>query len=138
MTMGLSTPRPLRVVVADDSTLAREAISYLLASISHVELVASCDDVESLIAAVTTERPDLVVIDVALSRSVGGEGSSIAARLLDPSCAVGVVEIGHGAGSGEVRYGAARHVYLSKAQLIDGDDLAAAVHHVTRGRPSTR
>ena len=42
-------PRPIRVVFADDSYLVREAIAHVLAQDSRIELVAICEDGESLV-----------------------------------------------------------------------------------------
>lgn len=130
--MGPATSRPLRVVVADESVLVREAISYLLTSSSDVELVASCPDVEALAAAVAAHRPDVVVIDVGLSRSVDSDGVRVAVRLLDPSCALGVVEIGPEAGRRGVRLGKTRRAYVPKSQLLHGDRLTEVLRTVTR------
>jgi hypothetical protein len=47
-----TVPRSIRVVFADDSFLVREAITHVLAQDPRIELVAICEDGESLHAAI--------------------------------------------------------------------------------------
>lgn len=124
----------MRVVVADDSELMREALAYLLRSIEHVELVATCDDADSLAAAVATERPDVVVLDVGLSGSEAAGGVTIADRLREAAADFGLIEIGHQALL-RVRRDGDRQRYLHKDELVDRDRLAAALHEVARTGP---
>jgi CheY-like chemotaxis protein len=125
------TPQTLRVVLADDSGLVRETIAYLLASIPHVELVAACGDADSLTATVAAEQPDLVVLGVGLSGADGVDGIRIADRLRDAADGIGVLEIGHLADLRVPRDGD-RQAYLRKIQLLDRDQLAAALDEVGR------
>jgi DNA-binding NarL/FixJ family response regulator len=43
---------PIRVVLADDSFIVREGVSELLQSVDELDLVATCDDLDSLRARV--------------------------------------------------------------------------------------
>ncbi len=48
----------IRVVLADDHYLVREGVRSLLETEPEIEIVAVCDDLDSLLAAVVeTERP---------------------------------------------------------------------------------
>ena len=60
MTVIDTSSRPLQVVLADDSYLVREALRRLLAPVAEIELVAMCNDAESLLAAVERDSPDVV------------------------------------------------------------------------------
>jgi two-component system, LytTR family, response regulator len=55
---------PLRVVLVDDEMLARTRLRRLLGHAPDVEIVAECADGRSAIAAVSTFRPDLVLLDI--------------------------------------------------------------------------
>ena len=55
---------PIRVVLADDHYLVREGVRRLLESEPEVEVVAVCGDLDSLLAAVEAERPDVLVTDI--------------------------------------------------------------------------
>ncbi len=56
---------PIRVVVARiDDLLVREGLRGLLESQPDLEVAAVCGDLDSLLAAVEAERPDVVVTDI--------------------------------------------------------------------------
>src|SRR3954454_18358526 len=64
----------LRVVLADDSYLAREAVVHVLAEAPDIEVVATCDDRDSLLEAIERERPGVVVMDIRMPSSGRGPG----------------------------------------------------------------
>ena len=72
---------PIRIAFADDSFLMREAVHQVMEHHGEVELVATCEDGASLLAAVERERPDVVVTDVRMPPSGDDEGIRIAQRL---------------------------------------------------------
>src|SRR6478672_8308921 len=51
----------IRVVIGDDSFLAREGIARVLESIEDVELIAACVDFDELRATVERAKPDVVL-----------------------------------------------------------------------------
>ena len=55
---------PLRLVIADDHLLVREGVRRLLETEPDIEVAAVCGDLDSLLAAVEAERPDVVVTDI--------------------------------------------------------------------------
>ena len=126
-----------RVVVADDSYLVREALSYLLDSDPSVELVASCQDGSELAETVERELPDVVVTDIRMPPGRDDEGIVFANRLRDTHPQIGVVVVSEYA---DPRYGLAllargseRRAYLLKHRLRERQALIAAVHAVARG-----
>ncbi len=56
--------RPLRVVLADDHTLVREAFSILISQ--EVDVVGAASDGRELIKVVKETRPDIVVSDISM------------------------------------------------------------------------
>ena len=52
----------IRVAIADDSYLVREALTHVLDAAGGVEVIAACDDRDSLQRAIEAHRPDVVVI----------------------------------------------------------------------------
>src|SRR5438445_2522929 len=72
---------PIRLVLAEDHYLVREGIRRLLDAQPDIEVVAACGDLDALPPAVETERPDVVVTDIAMPPS-GGDAGIQAARLL--------------------------------------------------------
>ena len=55
---------PIRVLLSDDETLARERLRSLLEEEADLEIVAECGDGKSAIATIKRERPDLVFLDI--------------------------------------------------------------------------
>jgi two-component system LytT family response regulator len=54
----------IRTVIADDETLARKKLRFLLSSESGVYVVAECHDGEQTLAAVEAHKPDLLLLDI--------------------------------------------------------------------------
>lgn len=62
---------PVRVLIVDDEPLTRRSIRRLLASSGDIEIIGECGDGESAIAAISTQRPDLVFLDVEMPELSG-------------------------------------------------------------------
>lgn len=77
----MTAARPIRVVLAEDESVLRDALTAYLATDAGVELVATAGDADSVIDAVERLRPDVAILDV---RMPGGGPS--AARAIS-SCA---------------------------------------------------
>src|SRR3954452_18783845 len=89
----MTKPAPLRLVVADASLLAREALTAMLHSIPDFEVVEVCGDLDSLLAAVDAQHPDVVMTEVSMPPTHTDEGIRAAAefRTTHPEVAVIVV-----------------------------------------------
>ena len=121
----------IRVVLADDHYLVREGVRRLLETDPEIEVAAVSDDLDSLLAAVDAERPDVVVTDIRMPPEGLDEGVQAAERLRQTHPDVGVVVLSQYA---EPRYalallqeGSARRAYLLKERV---DDLAQLVHAI--------
>ena len=82
---------PIRLVLADDHYLVREGVRRLLETEPDLEVAAVCSDLDSLLAAVDAERPDVVVTDIRMPPGNDDEGIQAAARLRETNPEVGVV-----------------------------------------------
>jgi DNA-binding NarL/FixJ family response regulator len=71
---------PIRVVLADDAVLLREALGAALAA-SGFEVVGQAMDVPGLLALVARDRPDVVVVDVRMPPSHTTEGLEAAREI---------------------------------------------------------
>jgi DNA-binding NarL/FixJ family response regulator len=127
----------LRVVIADDSFLVREALTEVLASAVEVEVVAVAEDVPSLAAAVDREDPDVVLTDIQMPPFDGGGGVRFAADLNKTNPETGVVILSQYA---EAEFalelfqtGSARRAYLLKERVGNRAELVAAITAVAEG-----
>jgi DNA-binding NarL/FixJ family response regulator len=125
------------VVLADDSYLVREAVTHVLDGADDIEVLAACEDSESLLRAVEEKRPDVVVTDIRMPPSDGDDGLKVAAALRETHPDVGVVVLSQFA---EPRYGLAlleggsdRRAYLLKERIQHRGQLVAAIEAVASG-----
>ncbi|MRR13335.1 response regulator, partial [bacterium] len=70
-TAAPSGPHRIRVVIADDSMVAREMLSQILASDPGIEVVGVAKDGEEAVEMVARLRPDLVTMDVHMPKMDG-------------------------------------------------------------------
>jgi DNA-binding NarL/FixJ family response regulator len=127
----------LRVALADDSYLLREALLHVLGAADGIEVVASCADGDTLMAAIEEERPDVVVTDIRMPPGTADEGLQIADRLRDSHPEIGVVVLSQYA---EPRYslqlldrGSDGRAYLLKERIRYRGQLVSAIETVARG-----
>jgi DNA-binding NarL/FixJ family response regulator len=127
----------VRVALADDSFLAREALAGMLDEMPEVELVATCRDADELRAIVDDAKPDIVLTEIPMPPSMTDEGLRLAAELrethpetavialtdqCDPAYALALLEAG-----------ADGRAYLLKERLHSPRQLLAAIETVSRG-----
>jgi DNA-binding NarL/FixJ family response regulator len=127
----------IRVVLADDSYLVREALAQVLAVADGIEVVATCGDKDSLMRAIEAERPDVVLTDIRMPPSGSDEGLQVAASLRETQPNTGVVVLSQFA---EPRYGLAlleggsdRRAYLLKERIQHRGQLISAIEAVAEG-----
>ena len=128
---------PIRVALADDSFIVREGIRELLASVPELAVVAACADYDSLLAAIKTHQPDVVVTDIRMPPSNTNEGIRVSEELRRTAPSVGVVVLSQYA---DAEYalalldrGAAGRAYLLKERVSDLGQLVNAIQEVARG-----
>ena len=128
---------PLRLVLADDHYLVREGTRRLLDTQDDLEVVASCGDLDELLAAVDAELPDVLVTDIRMPPTATDEGIRAAAILRETHPKIGVVVLSQFA---DPRYalplleqGTAGRAYLLKERVADVEQLAGAVRAVAAG-----
>lgn len=70
-----SEGEPIRVVVADDSPVAREMLTQILSSDPGIEVVGTAVNGEEAVDAVSRLRPDLVTMDIHMPKMDGLEAT---------------------------------------------------------------
>jgi DNA-binding NarL/FixJ family response regulator len=127
----------IRVVLADDHYLVREGVRRMLEADPEIEVAAVCGDLESLLAAVEEEQPDVVLTDIRMPPTGVDEGIQAAEQLRTTHPEIGVVVLSQ---YGEPGYavallegGTAGRAYLLKERVDDLGQLVAAIRAVADG-----
>jgi DNA-binding NarL/FixJ family response regulator len=127
----------IRLVLAEDHYLVREGLWRLLETRPELEVATACADLDSLLAAVDAERPDVVVTDIRMPPGGADEGIQVAARLRETAPEVGVVVLSQYASPAYalalLEGGSEGRAYLLKERLQDVDQLVAAIQAVAEG-----
>ena len=128
---------PIRVVLAEDHYIVREGIRRLLETQPDVEIAAVCDDLDSLLAAVEAEEPDVVVTDIRMPPGNADEGIRAAERLRETHPDTGVVVLSQYATPSYalalLESGSAGRSYLLKERVQDVEQLVSAIRTVAEG-----
>ena len=132
----MDAERPLRIVLADDAVLLREALAASL-SAAGFEVVGQAGEVDGLMDLVAAHQPDVAVVDVRMPPTNTTEGLEAAQRIRDEWPATAVLVLSQYI---ETRYAvellrdnAAGVGYLLKDRVTQIDDLADAVRRVAAG-----
>ena len=127
----------IRVALADDSLLVREGLEQVLGSQPDIDVVASCADLPSLLEAVETVRPDVVLTDIRMPPSRSDEGIQAATELRRSHPSIGVVVLSQYAEPSYalalLEHGTDGRGYLLKERVHDGAELRSAVETVAEG-----
>ena len=128
--------RPLRIVLADDAILLREALAASL-SAAGFDVVGQATDVDGLLMLVDAHHPDVAVVDVRMPPTNTTEGLEAAQRIRHDHPQTAVLVLSQYI---ETRYAvellredAAGMGYLLKDRVTRIDDLADAVRRVAAG-----
>ena len=128
---------PIRLVLAEDQYLVREGLRRLLEAQDDLEIAAVCEDLDSLLAAVDAERPDVVVTDIRMPPAGTDEGIQAAARLREDRPEIGVVVLSQYATPSYMlalmASGSEGRAYLLKERVNDVEQLVAAIRAVASG-----
>jgi DNA-binding NarL/FixJ family response regulator len=128
---------PIRLVLADDHFLFREGVRRLLETEPELEVVEVCTDLESLLAAVDSQQPDVVLTDIRMPPGNADEGIQAAGRLRETHPGVGVVVLSQYVNPAYalalLEGGSEGRAYLLKERVDDLEQLVAAIRAVADG-----
>ena len=127
----------IRVVVAEDNYLVREAVVRLLEAQPQIEVVGAFEDYDDLLAGVESERPDVVVTDIRMPPTGTDEGVRAANRLREEHPEIGVVVLSQyvepAYALALLEAGSDRRAYLLKERVGDIEVLMHAIEAVADG-----
>jgi DNA-binding NarL/FixJ family response regulator len=127
---------PLRLVLADDAALIRQALAELLQR-AGLEVVAQAGNAPSLLRAVAEHQPDIAIVDIRMPPTQTTEGIRAALQIRERFPAVGILllsthtEINDAV---ELFSATASSVgYLLKDSVSDLDELIGALTRISQG-----
>ncbi len=127
----------IRVVLAEDNYLVREGVRRLIEAQPELELIAVCEDLGSLLAAIETDPPDVVLTDIRMPPTSTDEGLQAAERMRVVHPEGGVVVLSQYADPeyalAFLANGSRGRGYLLKERVSDVNQLLAAIREVARG-----
>ena len=127
----------IRVVLAEDNYLVREGLARLLETQDGLELVATCGDLDELLAIVDAEKPDVVVTDIRMPPTGTDEGVRAANELRSRAPGIGVVVLSQyvepGYALALLEHGSEGRAYLLKERVSDIEQLWQAIDGVAHG-----
>ncbi len=128
---------PIRLVLAEDNYLLREGMCRLIESRPELELMAACEDFDTLVAAIETHRPDVILTDIRMPPTGTNEGIRAAEHVRQALPQAGVVVLSQYADPQYalqfLEHGSRGRGYLLKERVSDIDQLLAAIEEVARG-----
>jgi DNA-binding NarL/FixJ family response regulator len=127
---------PLRLVLADDAALIRQALAELLER-AGLEVVAQAGNAPSLLRAVEDHQPDIAIVDIRMPPTQTTEGIRAALQIRERFPAAGILllsthtEIDDAV---ELFSATASSVgYLLKDSVSDLDELTGALTRISQG-----
>lgn len=124
----------LRIVIAEDSVLFREGLVRLLSEAGH-EVIDAVGDAESLVTAVASRLPDLVIVDVRMPPTMTDDGAQAAHAMRTSHPDLPIVLLSQHI---ETRHavdlvGTGSFGYLLKDRVLRVDEFVDAVERVAGG-----
>jgi len=127
----------IRVVLAEDHYLVREGVRRLIEAQPELELIAVCEDLGSLLAAIDADPPDVVLTDIRMPPTGTDEGLQAAEHMRTVHPEGGVVVLSQYVDSQYVlaflAHGSKGRGYLLKERVSDVEQLLGAIREVARG-----
>ena len=127
---------PLRLVLADDAALIRQALAELLER-ADMHVVAQAGNAPSLLRAVEEHQPDVAIIDIRMPPTQTTEGIHAALQIRQQFPAVGILLLSTYTQIDEAielfTSTASRVGYLLKDSVADLDELTSALTRVSQG-----
>jgi DNA-binding NarL/FixJ family response regulator len=127
----------IRVVLAEDDYLVREGIRGLIDSQPDLELVAACEDLDELLAAIDAQKPDVVLTDIRMPPTKTDEGIRAAELLRESHPEIGVVVLSQyddpAYALALLDHGTEGRAYMLKERVSDVEQLVAAIKTVAEG-----
>jgi DNA-binding NarL/FixJ family response regulator len=124
----------VRVILAEDQVLLREGLVRLFEDLGH-QVTIALEDVADLEARISSDRPDLVVLDIRMPPTYTDEGATAARAVKARHPDLGVLLLSQHVETGPTGdlLGLPAFGYLLKDRVLDVRDFVDACERVSRG-----
>ena len=124
----------MRVILAEDQVLLREGLVRLFGDLGH-QVTAALGDVAELQARISSDRPDLVVLDIRMPPTHTDEGATAARAVKTERPDLGVLLLSQHVETGPTAdlLGLPAFGYLLKDRVLDVREFVDACERVSRG-----
>jgi DNA-binding NarL/FixJ family response regulator len=129
--MTAQTPRPIRVLLADDHYLMREGVRCMLDGAKDMQLVASVGDGTAAVEAFKATIPDVTLMDL---RMLGGDGLTAMAAIRRYAPSARIIALSTYSGDALIKQTrkAGASAYLLKSMLFE--NMLSVIRAVHAGR----
>lgn len=128
---------PIGVVLAEDSYIVRKGLIALIEGEPELQLLAACEDADTLLRSVDAVLPDVVLTDIRMPPTGTDEGIRAARTLRERHPGIGVVVLSQHLEADYVvsffEDGTRGRAYLLKEHVYDPTQLLSAVRTVHAG-----
>ncbi|MCK6630048.1 MAG: response regulator transcription factor [Anaerolineae bacterium] len=125
---------PLRVLIAEDQTILREAYLHALQTVPHITVIEAVGDGEAAVEAARRLQPDVALLDIQMPKLNGIEAAKQIRAALPH---IGLVLVSHHSqrqyAEAFLRDGTAGKAYLLKTTLNEPAELIRAIEVVAEG-----
>jgi DNA-binding NarL/FixJ family response regulator len=126
----------MRVMIVDDSVIAREGLRRLLEAEGH-QVVDTLGRIEAVAPAVQRRRPEAVILDIRMPPTFTDEGIQLAIRLRDAGFRPGILVLSQYAvpeyATRLLEGGASGMGYLLKDRIFESMQLSRALQRLAEG-----
>ncbi|WP_312888577.1 response regulator transcription factor [Nonomuraea rhodomycinica] len=121
----------IRMLLAEDQHVIREALVTLLSLEPDIEVVQAVESGDAAVAAALAHRPDVVVLDIDMPGAIDGLDAAAQVRTRLPGCRA-LMLTGHGK-PGHLRRALSSQVDGFMLKTASPEELASAIRKVARG-----
>ncbi|MGN9843924.1 response regulator transcription factor [Nonomuraea sp. H19] len=121
----------IRMLLAEDQHVIREALVTLLGLEPDIEVVEAVESGDAVVAAALVHRPDVAVLDIDMPGGIDGLAAAGELRARLPECRT-LILTGHGK-PGHLRRALASQVDGFMLKTASPEELTAAIRKVARG-----
>ncbi len=121
----------IRVVIADDHKMVREALEFVLSKDKQVDIIALCDDGGAVVEVCRSTHPDIILMDINM-HPVNGIEATRTIRTFCPTVKIIGISMHNNYAYVKALMDAGANGYVTKNS--GGEEMLNAMHHALEGK----